>query len=331
MQAKQQELLMHRSRQPMTLSLTFDGNDNTVRADVGVSSCALLKREEEALLESQMRLAELKDAESDGKQSSSGQSQSSMQPDQAIRQQYLAKNPNDAWAGSQYYQNGTLSGRAKQVYASIRARLANEENGTDGADSASATFKSKRKRHALDAFSGRVQHDDDEDELAERKNNDDKNDANDQGMTLSMHQPWASLLVLGIKRYEGRTWPTRYRGRLWIAAAAKVPDQETIAAVEQQFRDAYPDEQLPFPKSYPTSCVLGCVDLVDCIDQDAFQELRKKELAAGRAIENSESPFLFVCKRPQRLLLAQQMKGQHKLWKLPADCARNWAPLLTKP
>lgn len=30
---------------------------------------------------------------------------------------------------------------------------------------------------------------------------------------LSMHQPWASLLVYGIKRIEGRTWPTDHRGR----------------------------------------------------------------------------------------------------------------------
>ena len=28
----------------------------------------------------------------------------------------------------------------------------------------------------------------------------------DVGMCLSMHQPWASLLVRGIKQHEGRTW-----------------------------------------------------------------------------------------------------------------------------
>lgn len=28
----------------------------------------------------------------------------------------------------------------------------------------------------------------------------------DTGMCLSMHQPWASLLVHGIKKDEGRTW-----------------------------------------------------------------------------------------------------------------------------
>lgn len=39
---------------------------------------------------------------------------------------------------------------------------------------------------------------------------------------LSMHQPWASLLVHGIKRIEGRDWKTDFRGRLWIHATKKV-------------------------------------------------------------------------------------------------------------
>ena len=45
---------------------------------------------------------------------------------------------------------------------------------------------------------------------------------------LTMHQPWASLLVFGIKRIEGRVWSTQHRGGLWIHAAAKHPSQEDI-------------------------------------------------------------------------------------------------------
>jgi len=30
---------------------------------------------------------------------------------------------------------------------------------------------------------------------------------------LTMHQPWASLLVHGIKRIEGRSWPSPIRGK----------------------------------------------------------------------------------------------------------------------
>ena len=34
----------------------------------------------------------------------------------------------------------------------------------------------------------------------------------DDGVCLSMHQPWASFLVKGIKKHEGRTWYSAHRG-----------------------------------------------------------------------------------------------------------------------
>lgn len=40
---------------------------------------------------------------------------------------------------------------------------------------------------------------------------------------LTLHQPWASLVALGVKSIETRSWPTQYRGPLAIHAAAKVP------------------------------------------------------------------------------------------------------------
>lgn len=47
-------------------------------------------------------------------------------------------------------------------------------------------------------------------------------DKADQMTCLTMHQPWASLLVYGIKRAEGRGWTTGFRGRLWIHAGSAV-------------------------------------------------------------------------------------------------------------
>lgn len=86
-------------------------------------------------------------------------------------------------------------------------------------------------------------------------------DPRDKGMALTMHQPWASLLVLGIKRVEGRTWSTDHRGPLWIHAAAKVPEREEIERVEAWYRQVYAiggfEGELRFPEHYPTSTLLG--------------------------------------------------------------------------
>lgn len=41
---------------------------------------------------------------------------------------------------------------------------------------------------------------------------------------ITIWQPWASLIACGAKRYETRSWPTKYRGPIAIhAAAVKVP------------------------------------------------------------------------------------------------------------
>ena len=138
-------------------------------------------------------------------------------------------------------------------------------------------------------------------------------DSTDTGTTLSMHQPWASLLVLGIKRFEGRGWSTPYRGRLWIASTAHHSTDEENKQLEEEYRTVYgADKHIPFPASYPHSALLGCVDLVDVLDQTAFQRLR----AERGEREDSASAFVFVCERPRVLSLPVSISGQHKLWQL---------------
>ena len=53
-------------------------------------------------------------------------------------------------------------------------------------------------------------------------------------MVLSMHQPWASLLVYGLKRIEGRGWSTDYTGRLWIHATSTRPTEQDIEVLPAQ-------------------------------------------------------------------------------------------------
>ena len=94
----------------------------------------------------------------------------------------------------------------------------------------------------------------------------------DDGMCLSMHQPWASLLVMGIKKHEGRTWYTPYRGRLWIHAGSKQPDDCSIKEMESFYKVSYSNPNIKFPSAYPTSCLLGYIDLTDCLSADVYKE-----------------------------------------------------------
>ncbi|NXS63630.1 TRIP4 protein, partial [Brachypteracias leptosomus] len=93
----------------------------------------------------------------------------------------------------------------------------------------------------------------------------------DDGWCLSLHQPWASLLVRGIKRVEGRTWYTSHRGRLWIAATARRPSPQEISELETTYRMLL-RKDVEFPSDYPSGCLLGCVDVTDCLSQEQFNE-----------------------------------------------------------
>ena len=91
-------------------------------------------------------------------------------------------------------------------------------------------------------------------------------------MCLSMHQPWASLLIAGIKTVEGRGWPTAHRGRLWIASTAQACDPSEAEAMRQEYEDQLGDGPVrTFPAHFPSSVLLGCVEVADCIDQDEYR------------------------------------------------------------
>lgn len=130
----------------------------------------------------------------------------------------------------------------------------------------------------------------------------------DNGACLSMHQPWASLLVSGIKKHEGRTWYTSHRGRLWIAATSKPPTDQEIKEIENLYRVLTGDDNLAFPSSYPISCLLGCVIVTDCLPQEEY----RKKYPDGE----SESPFVFICEEPKELSLRFPITGRHKIYKL---------------
>ncbi|NXE40871.1 TRIP4 protein, partial [Ptilorrhoa leucosticta] len=130
----------------------------------------------------------------------------------------------------------------------------------------------------------------------------------DDGWCLSLHQPWASLLVRGIKRVEGRTWYTSHRGRLWIAATAKRPSPQEVSELEATYRMLL-RKDVEFPSDYPSGCLLGCVDVTDCLSQEQFQE-QYPDLS-----QESGSPFVFICTNPQEMVLKFPIKGKHKICK----------------
>lgn len=129
---------------------------------------------------------------------------------------------------------------------------------------------------------------------------------------LSMWQPWASLLIYGFKRYEGRVWDTNYRGPLWIHAGAKEPDPTLIKTIEAQYRKIYDGLDLPpFPQSYPTGCLIGVCDLQDVIDQKMYTEFVPKKYTG-----ESTEEHLFVIRNPRKLMVNIRCAGNKGIFDL---------------
>lgn len=105
---------------------------------------------------------------------------------------------------------------------------------------------------------------------------------------ISMHQPWASLLVAGIKKHEGRPWYTSHRGRLWIASTAKPVEPEAIQYMEKFYRRHYNDDSIEFPNQYPSGCLLGCA---------LVQVKRNKCLEVLRRFSNSFYFHRIACRK----------------------------------
>lgn len=122
---------------------------------------------------------------------------------------------------------------------------------------------------------------------------------------MSMHQPWASLLVAGVKKHEGRIWYTAHRGRLWIASTAKPANQDEIKELESFYLKHYKDENLKFPTQYPSGVLLGCVHVTDCLPQEEYRKVYPNG--------ESDSPFVFICDDPQELSVRFPVKGEHKI------------------
>ncbi|CAE8668104.1 unnamed protein product, partial [Polarella glacialis] len=145
-------------------------------------------------------------------------------------------------------------------------------------------------------------------------------DEEDTGQCLSMHQPWASFLVLGFKRAEGRGWKSEHRGRLWIHAAAKPPDEFEVESLEMRYRSLYEACGIPIPLmpsengGYPTSALLGCVDMEACWTNEEYT----RHLASHPSMpqEESDCDLVFWCLRPRRLVVPLKMGGDHKIWRI---------------
>jgi len=75
---------------------------------------------------------------------------------------------------------------------------------------------------------------------------------------ISVRQPWAHLIVSGIKCIENRDWNTNYRGPLFIHAGSHLWEGMSVAEIEKRYHVRIPDD-------FPRGAIIGIVDLIDVV------------------------------------------------------------------
>ena len=96
--------------------------------------------------------------------------------------------------------------------------------------------------------------------------------------TLTIKQPFATLIVEGLKEYEFRTWKTNYRGEILIHAG-KAVDKKAMKKYEY------------LGLEYPKGCIIGKATITDCIkiDDNARKKLKEKNsIIYSNIIDNKD-------------------------------------------
>lgn len=126
---------------------------------------------------------------------------------------------------------------------------------------------------------------------------------------LSLWQPWAQLVVLGLKVWETRSWSTSYRGYFIVHAAARSP-----APLDESTEPLYAAlEAVGFGMhELPRGAHVGIAKLLDVystndliIGPDAFN------VAAG---DFSPDRFAYPLQFPRRFPLAREARGRQRFF-----------------
>jgi hypothetical protein len=137
---------------------------------------------------------------------------------------------------------------------------------------------------------------------------------------ITIWQPYASLIALGLKRFETRGWGTSYRGPLVIHAAKKwdedrAYDCERVVELlgDQTFTPAsFNDEQNRLfytPTNETLGKALGVVQLVECRQMDDGGSYFENEVGSF-----GEGRFGWECDRPRIFETPIAAQGKQGLW-----------------
>lgn len=139
---------------------------------------------------------------------------------------------------------------------------------------------------------------------------------------ITIRQPWAALIALGEKKYETRSWKTRYRGKLAIHTSKKI---DIEAWKDRDIANILTQYGIRSKSDLPVGSIIAVCELIDCLKVDhdygtfalsGTNRIEGKEYLFG---DFHEGRFAWKLQSVQALTKPIQAKGQLNLWEYPVE------------
>ena len=132
---------------------------------------------------------------------------------------------------------------------------------------------------------------------------------------LTLTQPWATLVAIGAKNVETRSWSTKFRGRLAIHAAKGYPKDCQKLAATGAFRWALLHAGYGDTRELPTGVIIATADVIEVLptEQIVVSSVEREfgDYSAGR--------FAWWLHDVRRTVQPIACRGMLGLWTVPAE------------
>ena len=119
---------------------------------------------------------------------------------------------------------------------------------------------------------------------------------------LTIKQPWAELIVEGYKKYEFRSWKTKYRGKILIHAGM---------SLEKEMASLLKDYKL----NYKMGAIIGEATLEDCIlVDDKFDDILRKDNKIVYGRSSHVGKYAWKLSNIKKYKEPIEIKGKLGLW-----------------
>lgn len=140
---------------------------------------------------------------------------------------------------------------------------------------------------------------------------------------ITIKQPWATLIALGEKKFETRSWQTKYRGRIAIHAGKSV---DKDACDDIWIKGVLAEHGFKSHKELPTGVILAVAEITEC-HKVTLNFCNDAVITTGPSINGleiklgdyTEGRYAWELSNIEILPEPIHAKGQLSLWEYPIE------------